>query len=374
MTKRYVVPFEVRPEEGWLDEHGFPALERIPSKREVHELLAEPLAIIAGEAWIGKTYASELLWSQVAIEEFNDRLSLEEGDRTPIPVWWSDWRRSNKQAWLIIDALDEALHAPNPSVRDVLAPIRGLTAQERARLHVLVFTRDDDSLETSTRWLATNQLTANVYRLLPMDAVEAAAALGDPGAFAGVLEHLRVPALRSLAKYVPVLRVLTASPPNASRAELLRAALESLLREYTGRRPERTSEWKVSELFDAASRAAAIMLLCNLQTLRLQTGSGQLPVRHAFPNDPGMRAAAEHLRHTPVLQRTAAGYRFRQRFVMELFVSYEHRGDAFDWASALRSVERLFEESADDCELHCRYLRGNHGDLVGFRVVRTVRH
>ncbi len=322
LTNRYVVPIEVTPDEAWLDEHGFPVLDRIPSKRELTELLAEPLAIVAGEAWIGKTYASGLLWSELAIEQFNDRLSLEEGDRTPTPVWWSEWRESTKHAWLIIDALDEALHAPNPSVRDVLAPIRGLRAQERARLHVLIFTRDDDSLEQCTEWLAAHQLRANAYRLLPMDCTEAAQALNDPGAFATVLAHLRDPALRSLAKYFPVLRVLSASAPNASRTELLRAALESLLTEYSGRRPERTAAWKVSVLFEAASRIAAIMLLCNLQTLRLQTGSGQLPVRNAFPNDPDMRAAADHLRYTAVLQRSAAGYRFRQHFAMELFAAF----------------------------------------------------
>ncbi len=322
MTNRYVVPIEVTPDEAWLDEHGFPVLDRIPSKRELTELLAEPLAIVAGEAWIGKTYASGLLWRELAIEQFNDRLSLEEGDRTPTPVWWSEWRESTKHAWLIIDALDEALHAPNPSVRDVLAPIRGLRAQERARLHVLIFTRDDDSLEQCTEWLAAHHLRANAYRLLPMDCTEAAQALNDPGAFARVLEHLRDPALRSLAKYFPVLRVLSASAPNASRTEFLRAALESLLTEYSGRRPERTAAWKVSVLFEAASRIAAIMLLCNLQTLRLQTGSGQLPVRNAFPNDPDMRAAADHLRYTAVLQRSAAGYRFRQHFAMELFAAF----------------------------------------------------
>ena len=141
MNARFTVPAGLGTREEWFDEHGFTALDRVPEKRPVRELLSDHAAIVTGEPWIGKTYVSKQLLGEasrsgtVGREPFHDRVSLEEGDSAREPRWWNDWRSSSEEAWWIIDALDEALHTGTASVADVLAPFAALRPEQRRRLH-----------------------------------------------------------------------------------------------------------------------------------------------------------------------------------------------------------------------------------------------
>lgn len=379
MNERFTVPFELNATEAWVDEHGFAAPAAIPEKRAILELLSERVVIVTGEPWIGKTYVSKQLTTQLQGRRFADRVSLEEGDSPVVPRWWADWRSSQEEAWWIVDALDEALHTGTASVSDVLRPLRDLGPEQQQRLHLVIFTRDDDSLGTVRDLLQHGHLPATVQRLLPFDEPEASRIVGDPQKFSQALRHLDDPSLRELAKYEPVLRVLANSTAQRHKRNVLQDALEALCTEHSGRRRERTEAWNRNDMFHAACRIAAIMLLCDLPTVQLDFGRGHLPLRDAFPSHPALRAAAEQLRHTALFQKTPVGHRFRQRFVMELLASFgvRHvdpeafrlvtRGNAHATPSRLGTFEKVLRD------VHPDVLQDPLADLTEAATRRTAR-
>jgi hypothetical protein len=337
MIGRFTVAADLEPREEWLDEYGFTAADSIPERRQVFELLSEELVVVTGNPWIGKTHVSNALYAEARRREleraaerggavFVDRLSLEEGAREPEPTWWQEWVASRAEAWWIIDALDEAVHV-NIAVSQVLRPALKLATDKRRSLHIVIFSRDDDSLKELRNELGDG-IPAKYERLLPFDQAEARRIVEGAGrSFEQVLRHLRDPSLRGLARFEPVLRVLAASAAQRPRVEVLREVLETLCGEHSARRRiERAERWNKEEMFQAASRIAAVMLLCDIPTVELELGHGQLRLADTFASQPALKHAAELLRHTSIFRKDPTGYRFRQQYVKELLAAFALRG------------------------------------------------
>lgn len=337
MNARFTVSTDVEPKEEWLDEYGFTAPGAISQKRDALELLSDDIVVVTGDPWIGKTHVSHALYAEARRREsdrasarggavFVDRLSLEDGARTPEPTWWRDWVGSRAEAWWIIDALDEAVHV-NIAVSEVLRPALTLTSDQRRGLHIVIFSRDDDSLADLKKELG-DRIPAKFERLLPFDQAEARRIVEGAGrSFEQVLRHLRDPSLRGLAKFEPVLRVLAGSADHRPRIEVLREVLETLCGEHSARRRmERAERWNKQDMFHAASRIAAVMLLCDIPTVELELGHGQLRLADTFASQPALRHAAELLRHTSVFRKDPTGFRFRQQYVKELLAAFGLRG------------------------------------------------
>jgi hypothetical protein len=375
---RYIVPWELPPRDDWFDEYGFSAPARITQKQHIRDVSAEGVVIVSGEPWIGKTHVfNHLVEDLRPRERFVDRLSLEDGDRAAAPTWWEHWKSSTQEAWWFIDAVDEALHLGNASISDVLRPALELRA-ERPRLHLVVFTRDDDSLSTIRSQLEGGGFRPNVRRLLPFDRNEARRIIGDDSRFAQALTQLRDPSLKGLARFQPVLRALATATAHRSKADLLRDALEALCSEHFGRRRERTESLSKEDAFLAASRLASVMLLCDRTTVQLDIGVGHLSLRDVFPSQPHLRLAAEQLRNSVLFRKTSEGHRFRQRFVMELLAGFGlrdvtpeafrliTRGNASFFPPRLEALERTL------LDLDARALADALPDLTSIETRRTV--
>lgn len=356
MINRYTVPFEAKVEEDWFDEYGFAAPERIRDKQSVRDLLAEGVVIAAGEPWTGKTHVFNHLVEDLRNRErYVGRLSLEDGDQAAEPVWWSHWKSSSREAWWLIDAVDEALHVGSASISDVLRPALAL-ASERSRLHLIIFTRDDDSLALLRDGLKAGGYSPTLRRLLPFDRSEAQRIVGGGTAFRLALEHLGDPSLRGLARFQPVLRALAGTSPHRSKVAVLQDAVEALCCEHFGRRRERLETLSKPHAFQAASRLAAVLLLSDRTTAQLDHGVGQVPLRDVFPQQPLLLSAAERLRGSLLFRKTSDGHRFRQRFVMELLAGFclkdlnpealrlLTRGNAASFPARLGALERTLRD------------------------------
>ena len=141
MGQRFTVPFDLGASDSWWDHYGFALPDQIAGAAPAAELISERLTLVIGEPWIGKSYVSQTLHRTLSDRStrFVERVSLEEGDHTVLPHWWTPWRNSSEEAWWIIDALDEALHVSHVSLSDVFTPLLALGPQERNRLHVIAF-------------------------------------------------------------------------------------------------------------------------------------------------------------------------------------------------------------------------------------------
>lgn len=317
----------------------------VPSDRVrlVGDLVHEPRALILGSPWMGKSWIAARLAEK--LERLGETVWIVDLGNPHGPwlseVEWERWRLSHKHAYVILDALDEAIDRDYP-LQERLKLLRQ-PGMHQSRLHVLVFSRPThrDSAARALNW--AEHLETATWHLQPLDPSAAARYLSedneDPASGSARVNiargHVRRLSAPGLVRNLLVLSELAQSDGALSVREIEERVLDRLCW-------PKLSEIDAATAADrrrAAARIAAVLQFSNREWIDLRRAS-VLPVREevvglvdAFPGG---------------LATSAAGLERAARAVATggLFEEVEGRGHRFalqfakEWlaADALRDV------------------------------------
>jgi len=355
------------------NELGFLDVDQSPEVYRAEHLFQEPVALIIGAPWLGKTTTARQLRRWLDVQPpglaFRGRLCLTEFGRygaelTLPPTWWEQWEQASpaSPACWIIDALDEGEERLGGIRERILQLITDLDGDHRGRLRLLILSRQRE-------WLAVFRTSlGEAYDLGPMwevpefhlaplheDAAREMLA-AYPGAFDHIADLIRRFDLRPLAGYPIALDYLRQQGPvgNLSVVMVWRDLLQHLLREPNSERQRRMHS-EIDERFTAAARFAAVLTMTGSQQVVDHSLPPGLPVlADIFPlgGEPRLRQAArEACEVGPFLPTAEGGYRFAQRNVQ-------------DWLAAFGMAEmKLSQVQSALCDGEGR-LSLRHGDLL----------
>ncbi len=335
-VRRYVIPADGPKLEELVDADGFfDSSKSHQTIRPVMDLLrGSAWTLVVAPPWTGKSFVAQRLEAaqRRSSSAFVQRTSLEELDHALAapPLDWEKWRDSERDLVWLIDALDEGLH--RGSTLDVLGGhLRGLNDSQKARLRVVLFARDDDTYERTRKFFVGQGLSLAVYRLLPIDRLEAErclATLEESGdvRLTRALARLRAANLESWATHVPILRRVAGEGAPAQSEELRSFLLEALCTD-SGARTYRLGA-PVAERRRIAAHLAACMLLSQTAEIADEERGGSNGAA-LFRSEADLKAYRALQQAGPLLVRTPNGYRFRHEHAKELLA-----------ASALTKVRR----------------------------------
>lgn len=308
LPHRFVRPGGEPLDPAALTKEGLLSPERVPDAAPLDALLRGPRTIlIVGDPWAGKSFCATALHGFERQFRGPGRAFLQAlRDRPPnlaLESDWAAWVGSEDEATVILDGVDDALFQRVPLER-VLDPVTRLDAAQRARLRLLAFTRDDASVEAVRRLLDDPA----VFRLLPVDAVEAARELGVPSLERALERASRVRAPVPLSmEWLKTLASPDLDDDDASDELLVRICREGI-----------DDDRIVSKeaLLRVASRMAAVLTFSELRAL--PTDSGRLGVsvvasRIAGEDEEALRAFLG----SAALKHESDGYVFRSRQTQE---------------------------------------------------------
>jgi hypothetical protein len=327
------------------DELGFLDVEQSPELYRAEHLFDEPVALIVGAPWLGKTTTARQLhcWleRQPASLAFRERLCLTEfgrhgAERSLPPDWWEEWRCATPafSACWIIDALDEGEERLGGVRERVLQAVGDLDGDHRGRLRLLILSRQRE-------WLAEFRTAlGQAYELVwPLQVVpefhlaplhqEAAREMlaAYPGAFDRVVGLIRRFNLQPVAGYPAALDYLRRQHTDTGLTvvSVWRGLLQHLLGEPdSGRRRGLRSESE--ERFSAAARIAAVLMLTGGEQVVDHTLPSGLPaLADVFPSgsDRALRQAAREACDVgPFLPTAEGGYRFAQRNILDRLAAF----------------------------------------------------
>lgn len=319
---RYVVP-TVDDLSFSTDREGFVKLEPLIGRRSVEELLTRRgLHRVLAPPQTGKSYVAERLYraGEAQLGEFVWRYRLDEGRRSQwAPERWQRWRASDATGLWIIDAVDEA-HWREIPIDDVLRPWLELEESDRDRLTVILFQRDDRSVDALSSSAAAE--TWQSWTLIPVDADEARRIVRDEvgieasgRAFASVVAHLKRLGAEGLASNPRAIRTLA----GLEAAAPLPKVWDRIFRDLVEGPKGAPSGASTDAILDAASRLAAVMLVSGENAVADGGGAAALTWSRVFDADSIDSALA--LQRTSLITPASDGHRFREHHLAELFAA-----------------------------------------------------
>ena len=281
---------------------GFLVLDAVPARRDVVELLDDPLlkrgvVLVLAEAAVGKTHCAKKLAASL---QNNRQVHFTDFESRTIPPWPSEsfLKGAGERLW-IINAADEAMYR-----HDIKLDALREHAERCPQLTTVIFTRPDASTDELLRVFGKQQISS--FALLPFEPAAAARELGlSDGAFQHVLEVANGIAAENVALTFNELDEVRAG--GASSLHQLRRAL--LLRRCSTPRRGRTIAESPYRMLDVASRLAAIAFASGEHRFHFgEDGSTGFDVRRLF-NDEDLKIARA-LRDTNVIESKGSSFGF----------------------------------------------------------------
>lgn len=329
--------FVAQTADGFTDEWGF-LKTSLAGVRDISDLVRDRRALVLGSPWIGKSWVAKHLGDLLdkrreTVWEIN--LGSHE------PKWiserqWDRWVESGKQAYVIVDALDEGIDRQ----LDLRAGLRLLreAGMHAARLHVLVFSRPTHN-ELAARALGWDeQLPDITWHMQPLDASAAASFLAEPTDDVAVSQarvaHVRRQVQRlaapGLVRNLLLLRQLARADETANLQMIEQRVLEQLCQPKANELVEST----LGDRRRAAARIAAVLQFSGREWIDLRKRT-ELPDRDevlgladVFPavggtvSNRGLERAALALATSGLFEWVEGkGHRFTLQFAKEWFAA-----------------------------------------------------
>lgn len=277
LPRRYLIPAESCLDR---DEHGFfVAADRA---RRLSDFFSEQAVLVTAPPWMGKSFVARQLQSHFRANisgEMSDapfgRLhhltSFERygGDADALPEWWEEWVAGDERACWIVDALDEDARSGGKASHRLLNHVEELTPEQRSRLLLLLFARENEVPPKIRERLSELYPPAGegaepgwfVTQLAPLDAAAAADFLGRDGSFQRVCRLIRANKLQSIAGYPSALDCLRRYPAGArvSDVQIWRDVLTDLLRDKNADEPLDPHLVPIDDQFRAAAVLAVVL-------------------------------------------------------------------------------------------------------------------
>lgn len=323
------------------DEYGF--IRRSFRFVSDERLVAQCCSLVVAPPWVGKSFTARAIDASLRpdngdVEVFHKLSDLETWySGQPLePEWWPRWKATDEPAYWLVDALEEGEQRDVGLCKRLLERLRGLSPEERDRLHLLIFARQTDLRELAKDFESELQ---DIYRddfsvveLLPLDQANARdlVAKQDPqeGAFNRVLTLISRNSLTSVAGYPAVLQHLAKQPldANLSEADVWKGVLEQLLLEHGSYKKIKFQE-EIERRFAAAVRLAVVSTLAGTDDFgEPNHGDSPLWTDAIPPNPPGLflatRAAAREALRSGMFSATPTGHRFLHRNVREWMAAF----------------------------------------------------
>jgi hypothetical protein len=327
---------------------GFLDVEQSPELYRAEHLFDDPVALIIGAPWLGKTTTARqlhrwLVWQPPGMT-FGERLCLTEfgrhdAEQSLPPAWWERWRDVTPAcpACWIIDALDEGEERLGGMQERVLQVVGDLSRDHRRHLRLVILSRQRD-------WLGEFRTAlGQAYDLGPLREVpefhlaplhqEAAREMlaAYPGAFDRVADLIRRFYLQPVAGFPAALNYLRQqrADTDLSVVSVWRGLLQHLLGEPNSAR-RRGLQSEVDERFAAAARVAAVLTLTGVEQVVDHTLPAGLPALadvFSFHSNRQLRQAAREACDVgPFLPTAEGGYRFAQRNVQDWLTAFAMAG------------------------------------------------
>jgi hypothetical protein len=319
-------------------------IEQSPELYRAEHLFEEPVALVDGAPWLGKTWTARQLHCWLAQRpsdlDVGERLCLTEfgqhgAEQNLPPVWWNEWRRATpaSPACWIIDALDEGEERLGGVRERILQSVGELDGAHRNRLRLVILSRQREWLSEFLMALGQTYDLGPLrqvpeFHLAPLHREAAREMLAAyPGAIDRVTALIRRFNLQPVAGYPAALHYLRQQCPDSDLTVVgvWRGLLQHLLREPdSGRRMRLRSD--ADERFTAAARIAAVLTLTGAEQVVDHTLPPGLPaLTDIFPlsNNRALRQAARDACEAGPFYPTAeGGFRFAQRNVKDWLAAF----------------------------------------------------
>lgn len=288
LPQRRFLPAQMQPS---LDKLGFLRVDSLDESMGVEDLLSRNTTLILGSPWLGKTFVAKRVdvylnskhgKSSYGFDGRVVRLAARElSPPISAPFWWSEWANSSNRACVVFDGIDEDF----PSCKTVysfLALLETLTAEQRSRLCLLLFSRPnelpDDFEEKLEKIHSPNPderpVGYQVVRLAPLDQESARDFLGSSSTFTRICGLLDRNKLRQFGGYPTVLNTLQHLDSEATYTseDIWEEVIKDMLRDRRGEKAME-SGLRVDDAFDACCHIAAALTFSGFDELN---GPGSL--------------------------------------------------------------------------------------------------
>ncbi len=344
LPRRRFLAIDRTPE---LDELGFLAPESVAESFGADDLFELCAVLVLAPPWTGKTLTAKQLRHHFRENQnlesreapfgsyFHGTLFEELSTTSPVqPGWFREWQDTSKRACWIIDAIDEDAKMQRNKSQEVMEIIEGLTGEQRARLCVIVFCRENEvprlfvnRLEVAyPEYRDSDRSALRTVRLAPIDRVEAEYIAGAGDAFKRVCDIIEKNHLAAISQYPCVIQsILRLSVHERLDAkDVWTDILRELLKE---RRDSRVADrdWpSLDDLFEATTRIAVVLQFDEIGEICTESSLSKGPsIDDVFRSSPEtvrrLRGAARAALHSAVFARTASGFRFAQKHTQEWF-------------------------------------------------------
>jgi hypothetical protein len=314
------------------------------------DVLSLRTVLITAPPWTGKSFVARAIegWLRMQPQSsqppngFGSYFHLTNFERHrvdlgQVPAWWQAWRDSDARGCWMIDAVDEDARFGSGGTYRALDELEMLTAEQRSRFHLLMFSRENEVPPRTLKrlheiygdWQEDAGTGLRRLRLAPLDARSAMEHVGGPDEFARVCSLIRQNRLQSIAAYPSVLDRLRRYPPEAQvkDVDVWRKVLYELLREQRTEDPLREDGVPLDLQLRAAAWLAVTLTFGDYNEIDDGFGNSAfpsldrlIPSDHAEPRT--LNQAARAALKSSIFQRTTAGYRFAQHHVQEWMAAF----------------------------------------------------
>jgi hypothetical protein len=281
-----------------LDQHGFLAVDSLPSPVGVERLLDDCATLVLAPPWSGKTWVAEHLRGHLANCQDETDSEFASFHHTTLfqthpqgasyaPEWWREWLESGKRACWVIDAIDEDIRRGTNHTYGIVDKLSELTRGQRELLSLLVFCRENDS-QHDGEWCPEIGRLADLYgdklqlmQLAPPDAA-AAADIVQEVPFDRVCSLIAENRLQGIAGLPAVLKALGRLASKADELRVVdvwREVLERLLDDMRALEQGRLTDPPLGDRFRAACRIAALLSFMEQEELNGPLGTSDGPSR-----------------------------------------------------------------------------------------------